>query len=204
MTSVKFVLVLFLSVKTVTTSCVSQNAVNTLNAAKTPLTNIEKYIGKCDRDNALKEPMVSIGRCVKKLQEEFEIVNHIFHKRKWAKYNGHCYFFDTVRNNFTDAVKQCKNFNGVIAKIDNEKENAFIHKHVAKTGYYYWIGLRAKLTDFHWIYDGKKPLFVKFANGYPRKLSATSLCVHIHPNGNWYNDPCGNRYKVVCESDDCF
>jgi hypothetical protein len=79
MTSVKFVLVLFLSVKTVTTSCISQNTVNTLNAAKTPLTNIEKYIGKCGRDSALKEPMVSIGRCVKKLQEEFEIVNHIFH-----------------------------------------------------------------------------------------------------------------------------
>jgi hypothetical protein len=79
MTLVKFALVLFLSVKAVTTSCVSQNAVNTLNSAKTPLSYIEKYLGKCDRDSALKEPMVSIGRCVKKLQEEFEIVNHIFH-----------------------------------------------------------------------------------------------------------------------------
>ena len=79
MTLVKFALVLFLSVKAVTTSCVSQSAVNTINSAKTPLTNIEKYLGKCDRDSALKEPMVSIGRCVNKLQEEFDIVNHIFH-----------------------------------------------------------------------------------------------------------------------------
>ena len=79
MTAVKFVLVLFLSVKTVTTSCISQNAINTLNAAKKPLTNIENYLGQCGRDSSLKEPMVSIGRCVKKLKEEFEIVNHIFH-----------------------------------------------------------------------------------------------------------------------------
>jgi hypothetical protein len=80
MTLVKVALVLFLFVKAVSCkSCVSQNAVNTLNSAKTPLTNIEKYLGQCDRDSALKEPMVSIGRCVKKLQEEFDIVNHIFH-----------------------------------------------------------------------------------------------------------------------------
>jgi hypothetical protein len=79
MISVKFVLLLCLSVKTVTTSCVSQNAVNTLNAAKKPLTNIEKYLGQCGRDSAMKEPMVSIGRCVRKLQQEFETVNHIFH-----------------------------------------------------------------------------------------------------------------------------
>ena len=79
MTPVQFALVLFLSVKAVTTSCVSQSTVNTLNAAKTPLTNIQKYLGKCDRDSVLKEPMVSINRCVKKLQEDFAIVNHIFH-----------------------------------------------------------------------------------------------------------------------------
>ena len=79
MTLVKFALVLFLSVKAVATSCVSQNAINTLNSAKTPLTNIEKYLGQCGLDSALKEPMVSIGGCVKKLQQEFEVVNHIFH-----------------------------------------------------------------------------------------------------------------------------
>ena len=79
MTLVKFALVFFLSVKTVATACVSQSTVNTLNAAKTPLTNIQKYLGKCDRDSMLKEPMTSIGRCVKKLQEDFKIVNPIFH-----------------------------------------------------------------------------------------------------------------------------
>ena len=80
MTLVKFALVLFLSAKAVATSCVSQSAVNTLNAAKTPLTNIVKYLGKCDRDSSLKEPMVSIDRCVKKRLEEFDIVNHTFHR----------------------------------------------------------------------------------------------------------------------------
>ena len=204
MTSVKFVLVLFLSVKTVTTSCVSQNAVNTLNAAKTPLTNIEKYIGKCDRDNALKEPMVSIGRCVKKLQEEFEIVNHIFHKRKWTKYNGHCYFIDHTTRKFKDAVKQCKVFNGVIAKIDSKKENSFIQKLVARSGDHHWIGLTSKINAFYWVHDGKKPIFVNFAGGYPVKSSATPNCVTIHPNGHWYNLVCSSKYKVICESDDCF
>ena len=79
MTPVQFALVLFLSVKAVATSCVSQSTMNSINAAKTPLTNIQKYLGKCDRDSVLKEPMVSINRCVKKLQEDFALVNHIFH-----------------------------------------------------------------------------------------------------------------------------
>jgi hypothetical protein len=80
MTLVKVALVLFLFVKAVSCkSCVSQNAVNTLNSAKTPLKNIEKYLGKCDGDGVLKKPLVSIARCVNKLQKEFEIVNHVFH-----------------------------------------------------------------------------------------------------------------------------
>ena len=204
MTPVQFALVFFLSVKTVATACVSQSTVNTLNAAKTPLTNIQKYLGKCDRDSSLKEPMVSINKCVKKLQEDFDIVNHIFHKRKWAKYNGHCYFLDTVTRNFNDSVKQCKDFNGVIVKIDNEKENAFIKKLVAKLGHYYWIGLTSKINDFYWVHDEKKPLFVNFASGYPVKSSSTPNCVAIHPNGNWYNFACHSRHRVICESDDCF
>ena len=79
MTLVKFALVFFLFVKTVTTSCVSQNAVNTIKYTKTPLKNIEKYLGKCDHDSHLKGPMASIATCVKNLQKDFEIVNHIFH-----------------------------------------------------------------------------------------------------------------------------
>lgn len=37
--------------------------------------------------------------------------------------------------------KQCKEFNGVIVKIDDKKENDFIHKLVAKTGkiYFYYF-----------------------------------------------------------------
>ena len=204
MTPVQFALVLFLSVKAVATSCVSQSTVNSINAAKTPLTNIQKYLGKCDRDSSLKEPMVSINRCVKKLQEDFEIVNHIFHKRKWAKYNGHCYFLDTVGRNFNDSVQKCKDFNGVIVKIDNEKENAFLHKHVVKTGALHWIGLTSKVNDFYWVHDGKKPLFVKFGAGAPSKSSSTPNCVVIHPNGKWYNLVCQGRHRVICESDDCF
>ena len=79
MTLMKFALVLFLFVKTVTPSCFSQNAVNTIRNAMTPLKNIEKYLGKCDHDTHLKEPMGSIASCVKNLQKDFDIVNHIFH-----------------------------------------------------------------------------------------------------------------------------
>ena len=204
MTPVQFALVFFLSVKAVATSCVSQSTVNTLNAAKTPLTNIQKYLGKCDRDSSLKEPMVSINKCVKKLQEDIGIVNHIFHKRKWTKYNGHCYFLETVRRNFKDAVKQCKEFNGVLVKIDDKNENFFISKLISRTGHYYWIGLTSKVNDFYWIHDNKKPLFVKFASGYPTTSSSTPNCVSINPNAHWYNLVCSGRYRSICESDDCY
>ena len=79
MTSMKFVLVLFLFVKAVNTTCISQNTVYSLNAARKPLVNIEKYIGKCDHDSALKAPMASIGSCLEKLKKDFDIVNHVFH-----------------------------------------------------------------------------------------------------------------------------
>ena len=69
MTLVKFALVLFLFVKAVTTSCVSKNAVNTLNSAKRQFKNIEKYLEKCDHDSLLEEPMVSIARRVKQTTE---------------------------------------------------------------------------------------------------------------------------------------
>jgi hypothetical protein len=49
-----------------------------MNAVR-PLKNIEKYLGKCDHDSHLKEPMSSIASCVKNLQKDFDIVNHIFH-----------------------------------------------------------------------------------------------------------------------------
>jgi hypothetical protein len=51
-------------------------SVNTIKYAKTPLKNIEKYLGKCDHDSHLKGPMASIATCVKNLQKDFEIVNH--------------------------------------------------------------------------------------------------------------------------------
>jgi hypothetical protein len=37
------------------------------------------------------------------------------------------------------------------------------------TGTYHWIGLTSKVNDFHWVHDKKKPIFVKFASGYPVK-----------------------------------
>ena len=203
MTLVKFALVFSLFVKTVTTSCFSQSAVNTLRNAQTPLKNIEQYLGKCDHDTHLKEPMASIASCVKNLQKDFEIVNHIFHKRKWTKYNGHCYFVDTTRRTFKDAVNQCKSLNGVIAKIDNEKENAYIKTLADKSGGHHWIGLTSKVNDFYWVHDQKKPVFVNFASGYPVKSSSTPNCVTIYSNGHWYNLACSSRYKVICESSDC-
>ncbi len=44
--------------------------------------------------------------------------------------------------------KQCKEFNGVIVKIDDKKENDFIHKLVAKTGkiYFYYFENRQSIV----------------------------------------------------------
>jgi hypothetical protein len=47
------------------------------------------------------------------------------------------------------------------------------------TGTYHWIGLTSKVNDFHWVHDKKKPIFVKFASGYPVKSGKYSYFIDM-------------------------
>lgn len=72
-------------------SCISLAALKEYEAAREPLQNIEKFLGKCYGSYSTKEPIVTMRRSIEQLEKQFKEVNKMF----YGKFKNCVYQFNT-------------------------------------------------------------------------------------------------------------
>ncbi|CAG2187380.1 Perlucin-like protein [Mytilus edulis] len=125
----------------------------------------------------------------------------------WKKYKDHCYFVSPGGKNWQDAVKQCKNMGGYLAKITDSEENSWVVDMLTKSAkhkYGYWMGSSdlQKEGDWRWVQDSSKVCFSQWLPGQPSNLGNREHCGHfwsLH-QFQWNDAPCGhNGMGYICE-----
>ncbi|VDI68125.1 Hypothetical predicted protein [Mytilus galloprovincialis] len=189
-------------------SCISLSALKEYEAAREPLQNIEKFLGKCYGSYSTKEPIVTMRRSIEQLEKQFKEVNKIFYGRKWSeeqKHNGHCYIFSKDKLTWPGAKKRCMEIGGYLVKIDDAKENSWLFERSKKKGNFHWTGLyAADPYKWTWAHEKKNAEFIKFKKGWPVKTNNSPKCVGFwsHEHG-WRNQACNTQMKYICETDKC-
>ncbi|XP_071133813.1 perlucin-like protein isoform X2 [Mytilus edulis] len=183
-------------------SCISLAALKEYEAAREPLQNIEKFLGKCYGSYSTKEPIVTMRRSIEQLEKQFKEVNKMFYERKWSaeqKHNGHCYIFSKDKLTWPGAKKRCMEIGGYLVKIDNAKENSWLFGRANKKGLYAedpykWI----------WAHEKNHADFIQFTKGWPVLTNNSPKCVGFYSNElGWRNADCRQQHKYICETDKC-
>ncbi|VDI20246.1 asialoglycoprotein receptor 2 [Mytilus galloprovincialis] len=127
-------------------------------------------------------------------------------KKRWKKYNGHCYYYTKSNRRITwfKAESYCRKIGGYLVKLDNTPENKWVYANRPYNGDY-WIGLTDLYEGhFRWTFDQSKTTFTKWVNGYGSK-GTSSNCVSYNTAGKaeWFDNSCYNTRPFVCETNYC-
>ncbi|VDI38422.1 Hypothetical predicted protein [Mytilus galloprovincialis] len=174
--------------------CLTIKAKEDVIKARKALPNLEDF---------LKSQASSINSKVQALDTDLTSMEEDFKRRKWTKYNSHCYYMGDDNVIWTDAERKCREIGGYLAKIDNSSENNWIHQQVKKSSNNVVNG------DWRWIYDQTQLSYKNFYSGRPYPTSNANShsynCIMMHyTTGIWYDNPCQYNRPYVCESNFCF
>ncbi|CAC5415955.1 MRC [Mytilus coruscus] len=153
--------------------------------------------------NILRNLKYNAGKKIKKAENA--LTNGV-DKKRWKKYNGHCYYFSTSSHTTTwfKAESYCRKIGGYLVKLDTTSENIWVY---AKRPYNstYWIGLTDLYEGhFRWTFDQSKTTFTKWVSGYGSK-GTRSNCVSYNSGKipEWYDNSCYNSRRFICETNYC-
>ncbi|XP_067417521.1 low affinity immunoglobulin epsilon Fc receptor-like [Emydura macquarii macquarii] len=117
----------------------------------------------------------------------------------WLPNAGNCYYFSTVRKNWSYAKQACKDQCAQLIIIENQQEQEFLTKN--SNGKNYWIGLNDinKEGTFKWI-DDSSVSYSNWNKGEPNNHPSDEDCVHMYGYGKWNDASCGmNQDGWICE-----
>ncbi|XP_056597450.1 C-type lectin domain family 4 member E-like [Triplophysa dalaica] len=131
----------------------------------------------------------------------------------WTHFEGKCYFFSTVKMNWTLSRDHCVTLGGHLVIIDNNTEQAFLTSNVKIT---HWIGLNDIEIEGRWVWVNNQPLndsiefWIKRENGvrepdnWIKDHPAGEDCASLgHPAGEtdfWTDAFCFQEKRFVCEA----
>lgn len=128
----------------------------------------------------------------------------------WLRRGGSCYLFGSVDSTFVEAKTYCNQFNSHLVYIETEAERKFIRDHAMTLQVkHHWLGITDERSEGIWQYvpgnssnaANKVNLFDWF-KGEPNE-GPLANCAVISGNHNyqWIDDPCGGRFRPLCETD---
>ncbi|XP_043074217.1 CD209 antigen-like protein C [Puntigrus tetrazona] len=131
----------------------------------------------------------------------------------WIHSGGKCYYFSTVKKNWTRSRDQCVTLGGHLVIINSKEEQDFV---TSKVKVSHWIGLNDLEAEGHWVWVNNQPVndsvefWIKRGNGirepdnwtqgYPDGEDCAGLG---HPGGEtdfWSDAFCSLKKKFVCEA----
>ena len=140
-----------------------------------------------------------------KVKKQFDCP--IFNHTNYRSINGRCYYLDLGKMTYEEAKRLCAD-KFVGGKLF-EPENLRIHNLVWKTfkdimpSYVApWIGINEKNSENNFHYDSsgvKLPFNPPWESGTGDRYESSCVIVIVWTNGEWYDVPCSNKYRVFCE-----
>ncbi|XP_073677590.1 uncharacterized protein [Garra rufa] len=131
----------------------------------------------------------------------------------WIHSGGKCYFFSTVKMNWTHSRDHCVSLGGHLVIINSKAEQDFVSSNVKVTS---WIGLNDLDTEGHWVWVNNLPLnnSVEFWMKRNDKISEPDNWTKVHPDGEdcaslghpdgetdfWTDAYCFEEKRFVCEA----
>ncbi|XP_071181879.1 perlucin-like protein [Mytilus edulis] len=155
----------------------------------------------------LKQFEIEIKNKFSGLDTDLQSMESDIAKRKFEKYNGHCYYFGEDKLSWSNAQRNCQLIGGNLVNIDDSSENSWLKSNTnGVSGSAYWIGLFDLVEgEFRWTNDQEVVSYKNFADGQPNNAGGKQDCVYLYYNtGEWYDDPCKNNLNYICENDFCY
>ncbi|XP_067281618.1 CD209 antigen-like protein E [Pseudorasbora parva] len=131
----------------------------------------------------------------------------------WIHSGGKCYYFSTVKMNWTQSRDHCVSLGGHLVIINSQAEQDFLTSKVKVT---HWIGLNDLETEGHWVWVNNQPLndsvefWIKRENGvrepdnWTKDHPAGEDCASLgHAAGEtdfWTDAFCFQKKNFVCEA----
>ncbi|KAI2653108.1 Asialoglycoprotein receptor 2 [Labeo rohita] len=101
---------------------------------------------------------------------------------RWIHFGGKCYYFSTVKMNWTQSHDYCVTVGGHLVIINSKAEQDFVTSNVKVTS---WIGLNDLDSEGHWVWVNNQPLnnSVEFWMKQNNKISEPDNWTKVHPDG---------------------
>ncbi|NP_001038207.1 immune-related, lectin-like receptor 3 isoform b [Danio rerio] len=131
----------------------------------------------------------------------------------WTHSGEKCYYFSTVKMNWTQSRDHCVTKGGHLVIITSQAEQEFLTSNVKET---HWIGLNDLDTEGRWLWVDNQPLsqteefWMKRENGVSEPDNWTKQhvdgedCASLgHPDGEtdfWTDAYCFEEKRFVCEA----
>ncbi|XP_029369065.1 CD209 antigen-like [Echeneis naucrates] len=122
----------------------------------------------------------------------------------WKKFDISCYYFSSVKKNWTESRKACDAQGADLVIIDSMEEQVFINK-ILNMNQNAWIGLSDSLKEGTWLWVDGSPVTRSFWQpGQPNSFNGNQDCAefvqkNIQPGGEWNDDGCFAEQAWICE-----
>ncbi|XP_072028695.1 uncharacterized protein [Amphiura filiformis] len=121
----------------------------------------------------------------------------------WSKFEDTCYYLNTSKTTFYDALRTCAQFGGSMVSIHSQAEQDFVTGMISSTSVR--IGLNDIRNESYFVWtDGTEVTFTAWSPGEPNGYGKREDCVYIADldgNGTWtWNDHnCTSRLPFICK-----
>uniref|UniRef100_A0A672KCB1 C-type lectin domain-containing protein n=1 Tax=Sinocyclocheilus grahami TaxID=75366 RepID=A0A672KCB1_SINGR len=131
----------------------------------------------------------------------------------WIHSGGKCYYYSTVKMNWTQSRDHCVTLGGHLVIINSKAEQDFVTSNVEET---HWIGLNDVDTEGHWVWVNNQPVnnSVEFWMKRENETSEPDNWTKFHPDGEdcaglghpgaetdfWMDAYCFEEKRFVCEA----
>uniref|UniRef100_A0A673IG10 C-type lectin domain-containing protein n=1 Tax=Sinocyclocheilus rhinocerous TaxID=307959 RepID=A0A673IG10_9TELE len=131
----------------------------------------------------------------------------------WIHSGGKCYYYSTVKMNWTQSRDHCVTLGGHLVIINSKAEQDFVTSNVEET---HWIGLNDVDTEGHWVWVNNQPVnnSVEFWMKRENEISEPDNWTKFHPDGEdcaglghpggetdfWMDAYCFEEKRFVCEA----
>ncbi|XP_051992409.1 CD209 antigen-like protein E [Xyrauchen texanus] len=128
----------------------------------------------------------------------------------WIHSGGKCYYFSTVKMNWTQSRDYCVTLGGHLVIINSKEVQDFLVSEVKET---HWIGLNDLETEGHWVWVNNQPLsdstefWYRHSSGSNEPdnwseinpLGENCACLGDYILDSWLDASCEYKKKYICE-----
>ncbi|XP_056017436.1 perlucin-like [Ostrea edulis] len=122
----------------------------------------------------------------------------------WIQFRYKCYWFSQDAKPWVEAKGICALNHTKLAEPRTANESSFLISHTQRNGGIYWIGISDMIEEGKWIYSSDQTVIQvnDFHPGEPNHHTVANCVALCHCfDGKWVDEPCGENYRFICETE---